>query len=101
MKQKHICVTNHADLPPIKLTVVVPFNGLFSRTTWVSKHQKGKTILDMDFKKARDDGVAVASVGPYTDCASLQTDNHASTTSLKFFYGPDALPDAQPTMSKC
>jgi len=39
------------------------FNGLFSRTT--ERHQKGKTILD--FNEARDDGVAVASVGPYSN----------------------------------
>jgi len=34
-------------------------------------------------------------------CTSLQTDtgNHASTSSLQFFYWPDALPDAQPTVS--
>ena len=32
-------------------------------------------------------------------CTSLQTDNHASTSSLSF-YRPDALPDAQPTVSK-
>jgi len=25
--------------------VVVPFNGLFSRTTWVIQHQKSRTIL--------------------------------------------------------
>jgi len=41
---------------------ILPFNGLFSRTTWVSRHQKGRTILD--FTEARDDGVAVASAGP-------------------------------------
>jgi len=29
-----------------------PFNGLFSRTTWVSQYQKGKTNLD--FTGARD-----------------------------------------------
>jgi len=29
----------------------------------------------------------------------LQTDNHASTSPLSF-YGPDALPTAQPTASK-
>jgi len=28
-------------------------------------------------------------------CTSLQTDNHASTSSLR----PDALPDAEPTVS--
>jgi len=25
-----------------------PFDDLFSRTTWVSWHQKGETILDFD-----------------------------------------------------
>ena len=33
-------------------------------------------------------------------CILLQTDNHASTTPLKVFYRPDALPAAQPTTSK-
>jgi len=32
-------------------------------------------------------------------CTTFQTDNHASTPSL-IFYGPDGLPDAQPTVSK-
>ena len=31
-------------------------------TTWVSRHQKGRSILD--FNEARDDGVTVASAGP-------------------------------------
>jgi len=31
------------------------FNGLFSRTTWVSRYQKGKTSLDLN--EARGDGV--------------------------------------------
>jgi len=44
---------------------------------------------------------AVASVGPYANNlqTSLQTDNHTNTSSLSF-YNPDALPDAQPTVSK-
>jgi len=33
-------------------------------------------------------------------CTSLQTNNHASTSSLKFCYGPDAPSAAQPTVSK-
>ena len=33
-------------------------------------------------------------------CTSLQTDNHASTSSLHIFYRPDALPATQPTASK-
>ena len=32
-------------------------------------------------------------------CTSLQTDNHTNTSSLNV-YRPDALPDAQPTVSK-
>jgi len=36
-------------------TTLHPFNGLFSRTTWVSRYQKGKTSLDLN--EARDDGV--------------------------------------------
>jgi len=32
-------------------------------------------------------------------CTSLQTDNHASTAT-QFFHRPDALPDAQPTVSR-
>jgi len=56
-----------------------PFNGLFSRTTWVSQwHQLGHMQII---------------------CTSLQTDNHASTSSLSF-YRPDALPAAYPTASK-
>ena len=35
------------------------FNDLFFGTTWVSWHQKGKTLLE--FNEALDDGVAVAS----------------------------------------
>ena len=47
------------------ITTVNPFNGLFSRTTWVSHYQKGRTILDLT--EARNDGVAVASAGLYAN----------------------------------
>jgi len=50
------------------LLLLHPFNGLFSRTTWVSRYQKGKTSLDLN--EARDDrvfGMAVASAGPYAN----------------------------------
>jgi len=30
------------------LLLLHPFNGLFSKTTWVSQHQKGKTSLDLN-----------------------------------------------------
>jgi len=43
---------------------------------------------------------AVVSAGPYsTICISLQSDNYINTSSLNF-YRPDALPDAQPIVSK-
>jgi len=50
---------------------------------WISWYQKDQTILD--FTEARDDGVAVASAGCKTICTLLQTDNHISTSSPKFF----------------
>jgi len=37
------------------LLLLHPFNGLSSRTTWVSRYQKGKTSLDLN--DARDDEV--------------------------------------------
>ena len=59
------------------------FNGFFSRTTWVSRHQKGQTNLD--FNEARDDGVAVASAAPYANHLNLAPDkNHASISTLNF-----------------
>ena len=39
----------------ITTTTTHPFNGLFSRATWVSRYQKGKTSLGVN--EARDDGV--------------------------------------------
>jgi len=49
-----------------------PFNGLFSRTTWVSRHQKGYTNLD--YNEATDDWVPVASAGPYANHLKLTPD---------------------------
>jgi len=73
-----------------------PFNGPLSGTTQVSRYQKGKTNLD--FTGARNSEWQWHQLGHMQVCTSLQTDNHASTT--KFFYRPDALPAAQPTVSK-
>jgi len=76
-----------------------PFNGPFSGTTQVSRYQKGKT--DLDFTEARDSEWQRHLLGHMQVCtSSLQTDNHASTPPLSFFYRPDALPAAQPTASK-
>jgi len=56
--------------------------------------QKGKTNLDLN--EARDDEVWGRQWHQLdhtqTICTPVQTDNHAITSSLNFFYRPDALP---------
>ena len=74
-----------------------PFNGPLSRTTQVSRYQKGKTNLD--FTGARDSEWQWYQLDHMQICTWLQTDNHAST-SLLSFYRPDALPATQATASK-
>ena len=54
------------------------FNGPFSRTTRVSRYQKGKSNLD--FTEARDSEWQWHQLGHMQVCISLQTDNHASAT---------------------
>jgi len=79
-------------------TTLPPFNGLFSRTTWVRRHQNGKPfwiLLEhetMGWQWHQLDHVQII-------CTSLQTDNHASISPLSF-YRSDALPVTQPTVSK-
>jgi len=41
------------------------FNGSFSRTTQVSRYQKGKTNLDFTAARDSEYWVVVASAGPY------------------------------------
>jgi len=71
------------------------FNGLFSRTAWVSLHQKGKPfwiLLEqamMGWQLHQLDHMQII-------CTLLQTDNHASTSPFSF-YRPDALPSTKPT----
>jgi len=48
------------------LLLLQPFNSLFSRTTWVSQYQKGKTSLDLN--EARDNGVWGCSGISWTIC---------------------------------
>jgi len=62
----------------------------------VSQYQKGKTNLD--FTEARDREWQWHQLSHMQVCTLLQTDNHASNHSV--FYRPDALPAAQPTVSK-
>jgi len=54
------------------------FNGLFSRTTWVSWHQKGKTSLDLN--EARDDGVLGCSAISWTICKQSAPHSRQITT---------------------
>jgi len=72
------------------LLLLDPFNGLSSRTTWVSWHQKGKPfwiLLEqemMGWQWHQLDHTQII-------CTSLQSDNYISTSPLSF-YMPDALP---------
>ena len=68
-------------LTPDKL-LLQPFNGLFSRTTWVSRYQKGKTNLD--FTTARDSEWQWHQLGHMQVCTLLQRYNNASTSLLSF-----------------
>ena len=80
------------------LLLLHPFNGLFSRTIWVSRHQKGKPfwiLLEQEMMGWQWHQLDRMQ----TICSSLQTDNYASTSHLSF-YRPDALSAAQPTASK-
>ena len=74
------------------LLLLLPFSSLYTRTTWVSRHQKGKTSLDLN--ESRDGGVLGWQWHQLdrmqTICTSLQTDNH-NTSSLNC-YRLDALP---------
>ena len=72
-----------------------PFNGLFSKTTWVSRYQKGKTNLD--FTGARDSELQWHQLGHMQACTSPQTDNHASTPPLCFLQA--GCPSCRPTNS--
>jgi len=80
----------------VLLLLLHPFSGLFSRTTWVSWHQKPFWILleqeMMGWQWHQLDHMQII-------CTLLQTDNHGSTLPLSF-YTPDALPAAKPTASK-
>jgi len=72
-----------------------PFSGPLSRTTWVSRYQKGKTNLD--FTRARDSEWKWNPLGHMQICTLLQTDNHASTPPLSFLQA--GCPSCRPTNS--
>jgi len=74
---------------------------ILSRTTQVSRYQKGKTrkVNQSGFTGARDSEWQWHQLGHMQICTSSQSDNHTSTPPLSF-YRPDALPATQPTASK-
>ena len=72
-----------------------PFNSPLSRTTRVSRYQKGKTNLD--FTEARDSEWQWHPLGYMQVCTSLQIDNHASTPPLSFLQA--GCPSCRPTNS--
>jgi len=62
-------------------TYIHPFNGPLSRTTWVSRYQKGKTNLYL----LEQDTVSSHGwhwLGHMQICISPHTDNHACTRSF-------------------
>jgi len=75
-----------------------PFNGLFSRIIWISRNQKVRPFWILmkhemtGWQWHQLDHMQII-------CTSLQIDNHTSTSSLSL-YRLDALPAAQPTVSK-
>jgi len=71
------------------------FNGPFSRTTRVSRYEKGKTNLD--FTEARDSEWQWHQLGHVQVCTSLQTDNHTSNPPLSFLQA--GCPSCRPTNS--
>ena len=95
-------ITKHTVLrekPVVSVVRLHPFNGLFSRTTWVSRYQKGKTSLDLN--ESRHDGVSGCSgiswtirKQPAPRCRQITT----PTPHRSIFYGPGALPVAKPTV---
>jgi len=75
-----------------KLLLLHPFNGRFSRTTWVSRYQKGQTSLDLN--QARDDEVFGCSGISWTICKqhapcsrqiTTPTPHHSIFTGLMLF----------------
>jgi len=99
--------TQTAEMQPLVTNIIytvknIAFVTEYTTTTaWLSQYQKDKTNLDLN--EARDGGVLGWQWHQLdrmqTICTSLHTDNNTNTSSLNF-YRLDALPDAQPTVSK-
>jgi len=81
-----------------QLLLLQPFNNLFSRTTWVSWYQKSKNSVDLNEARADGDGSGIS----WTICKQFASHSRQTTTPTpnhSILHRPDALPDAQPTVS--
>jgi len=65
----------------IQQLLLHPFNGLFSRTTWISRYQKGNTSLDLN--EARDDGLLGCSGISWTICKQSAPHSRQITTQTR------------------
>jgi len=64
-----LLATNHK-----LLLLLHPFSGLFSRTTWISRHQKSKPFNHSGFYRSKRWQGGVASAGPYANHWHLAPD---------------------------
>jgi len=71
-KKEETTAAKYNGLPYWAATKLHPFNGLFPRTTWVSRHQNGKPFWKLLAQVMM--GVAVASAGPYANHLHLAPD---------------------------
>jgi len=94
-------VGTHTDTHTDTHTTVLLLFWTMSGTTWVSRYQKGKTrqvktnldLLEQEIVSGSGICWAICKV-----CTSSQTT--MTTSHHLVFYRPDALPAAQPTVSK-
>jgi len=81
--------------------MITPVNGLLQDNLG-SWYQKGKTSLDLN--EATDGGFQDGSGISWTTCKQSAPHSRQTNTPTPhhsgFFYRPDALPAAQPTVSK-
>jgi len=96
----HYCIIYYSDFNmfiDFKIDIISWYNSPLSGTTLVSWYLKGKTNLD--FTEARDitgTGIiwAIRKSAPHSRQITTPAPHHS------VFYRPDALPAAQPTVSK-
>jgi len=78
----------------LKIIAYIRLTAFFSRTTWVSRHQKGKPFWIL-LKQEMMGGSGIS----WTICKSFAPHSRQITMPVphhSIFYGPDAVPDAQP-----